>query len=122
VKKSYIAAVDPGMMAGARSEITATAWLATLQLNHKMPDSLVARKMKTTGKHVKEIMGGEPTLYDLARMFHALGYELHIYTKNIATGKKEMRQPDLLPHALNHPHIRAQRKGQMLAKTTKSRR
>jgi hypothetical protein len=33
---------------------------------------------------------------------------MHIYTENIETGKKEMQPPALLPHALKHPHIRAQ--------------
>jgi hypothetical protein len=90
------------------AEIDATEWLATLQLNTKMSNSLVARKMRITPKHVEDIMGGSPTLFDIAKMFYALGYKMHIYTENIETGEKEMQPPQLLPHALKHPHIRAQ--------------
>jgi len=86
----------------------ATEWLATLQLNHKMPNSLVARKMRVTPKHIKAIMGGTPTLEDIAKMFYALGYKMRIHVEDIKTGKKHMQQPELLPHALKHPHIRAQ--------------
>lgn len=89
-------------------EVTATEWLATLQLNTKMSNSIVARKMRITTKHIEDIMGGSPTLFDIAKMFHALGYKMHIYTENIETGEKEMQPPQLLPHALKHPHIRAQ--------------
>ena len=89
-------------------EVLATDWLAILQLNHKMPNSLVARKMRVTPKHVKDIMGGTPTLEDIAKMFHALGYKLHIYTEDLKTGERAMKQPELLPHALKHPHIKAQ--------------
>jgi DNA-binding phage protein len=109
-------------MHAAELAVDVTEWLATLQLNKKMPHSIVARKMGLTTKHIKDIMGGEPTLFDLARMFHALGYKLRIYAEDIETGKKEMRQPELLPHALNHPHIRGQLKNQREAKTVKSRR
>jgi DNA-binding phage protein len=101
---------NPDYTHAAHLTVAATEWLAALQLNKKMPNSLVARKMGVTGKHIKDIMGGNPTLEDLARMFYALGYKLHIYTEDIETGKKEMRQPELLPHALNHPHIRGQLK------------
>lgn len=89
-------------------EVTATDWLARLQLNTKMSNSIVARKMRTTPKHVEDIMGGTPTLVDIAKMFHALGYKLHIYTEDIKTGEKTMTPPELLPHALKHPHIRRQ--------------
>lgn len=89
-------------------EILATEWLATLQLNHKMPNSRVARKMRVTPKHVEAIMGGTPTLEDLAKMFYALGYKMRIHVEDIKTGKQHMQQPELLPHALKHPRIRAQ--------------
>lgn len=89
-------------------EVLVTDWLATLQLNHKMPNSLVARKMRVTPKHIEALMGGTPTLQDLARMFHALGYKMHIHVEDIKTGEKHMKTPALLPHALKHPHIRAQ--------------
>lgn len=89
-------------------EITATEWLATLQLNTKMSNSIVARKMRTTPKHIEAIMGGTPTLEDIAKMFYALGYKLRIYTEDIKTGESAMAQPALLPHALKHPHIRKQ--------------
>jgi hypothetical protein len=89
-------------------EVTATEWLATLQLNTKMSNSIVARKMRVTTKHVEDIMVGTPTLEDIAKMFYALGYSLHIYTEDIKTGERAMQQPELLPHALKHPHIRAQ--------------
>ena len=89
-------------------EVTATDWLARLQLNTKMSNSIVARKMRLTTKHIEDIMGGSPTLFDIAKMFHALGYKMHIYAENIETGEKETRAPKLLPHALKHPHIRAQ--------------
>lgn len=100
----------PDLCDAARAVGDATNWLALLQFNKKMPNSLVARKMKTTRKHVAAILGGQPTLNDLARMFYVLGYRLHIYTEDIKTGKKSMRPPKLLPHALNHPHIRGQLK------------
>lgn len=90
------------------AEITATEWLAALQLNTKMSNSIVARKMRITPKHVEEIMGGSPTLFDIAKMFYALGYKMHIYTEDIKTGERAMAQPALLPHALKHPHIRKQ--------------
>lgn len=118
----WASSCPPGLVHGIALELAAQEWLAALQLNKKMPNSLVARKMGVTGKHVKAIMAGEPTLFDLAKMFYVLGYKLHIYTEDIETGKKEMRQPELLPHALNHPHIRGQLKNQREAKTVKSRR
>jgi hypothetical protein len=101
----------PAEEAGAYAiglEVLVTNWLAVLQLNHKMPNSLVARKMRTTPKHVEAIMGGTPTLQDLANMFHALGYKMRIHVEDIKTGEKHMQQPELLPHALKHPHIRGQ--------------
>jgi hypothetical protein len=64
--------------------------------------------MKITTKHVEAIMGGTPTLSDVTAMFYALGYKLHIYTEDIKTGEQAMQPPELLPHALQHPHIRAQ--------------
>ena len=88
-------------------EIGVTAWLAVLQLNHKMPDSLVARKMRVTPKHVAAIMGGTPTLEDLAKMFYALGYKMRIHVEDIKTGEQHMQRPELLPHALKHPRTRA---------------
>lgn len=97
-----------GDMYAAGLEILATNWLATLQLNTKMSNSIVARKMRITPKHVEDIMGGTPTLADVAKMFHALGYKLHIYTEDIKTGERDMQEPKLLPHALKHPHIRKQ--------------
>lgn len=100
--------MNDGDMYASGLEITATEWLATLQLNTKMSNSIVARKMRITPKHVEDIMGGTPTLEDIAKMFHALGYKLHIYTEDLKTGERAMKQPELLPHALKHPHIRAQ--------------
>ena len=89
-------------------EVTATDRLATLQLNTKMSNSIVARKMRITTKHIEDIMGGTPTLEDIAKMFYALGYKMHIYTEDIKTGERHFLPPALLPHALKHPHIRAQ--------------
>jgi len=111
-KKNWLDSLEarPDLSCAAETVIAATEWLAMLQFNNKMPNSLVARKMKTTRKHVEELMAGEPTLHDLARMFYALGYKLRVYTENIKTGKKSMRPPKLLPHALKHPHIRGQLK------------
>jgi hypothetical protein len=103
--------MNDGDMYAIGVEVTATEWLATLQLNTKMSNSIVARKMRITTKHVEDIMGGltrRPTLEDIAKMFYALGYKLHIYTEDIKTGEQAMQQPELLPHALKHPHIRAQ--------------
>ena len=100
--------MNDGDMYAAGLEVTATDWLATLQLNTKMSNSIVARKMRITTKHVEDIMGGTPTLEDIAKMFYALGYKLHIYTEDIKTGERDMQPPALLPHALKHPHIRAQ--------------
>lgn len=97
-----------GDMEGARMEVHATEWLAALQLNTKMSNSIVARKMRVTTKHIEDIMGGTPTLFDITKMFHALGYKLHIYTEDLKTGERAMKQPELLPHAVKHPHIRAQ--------------
>lgn len=105
-----IPAAEVGIDHAIRLETDATEWLATLQLNTKMPNSAVARKMRLTIKHIKDIMGGTPTLFDIAKMFHALGYKLHIYTEDIKTGEKHMQPPELLPHALKHPHIRAQKR------------
>lgn len=111
-KKDWLAelAKHPDLQQATKTLVNATEWLALLQFNKKMPNSLVARKMKTTRKHIEEIMGGDPTLRDLAKMFYALGYKLHIYTEDIKTGKKSMRPPKPLPHALNHPHMRGQLK------------
>ena len=99
---------DNGVKHAVGLESLATDWLAILQLNTKTSNSAVARKMKLTPKHVEDIMGGTPTLIDIARMFYALGYKLHIYAEDIKTGEKQMQQPELMPHALKHPHIRAQ--------------
>lgn len=97
-----------GDMYAVGLEVIATEWLATLQLNTKMSNSIVARKMRVTPKHIADIMGGTPTLENVAKMFYALGYKLHIYTEDIKTGELAMTQPELLPHALKHPHIRKQ--------------
>ena len=106
---------------GIEVEVTATDWLARLQLNNKMPNSAVARKMRVTPKHVEAIMGGTPTLSDVAKMFHTLGYKLHIYTEDMKTGEKAMQPPELLPHALKHPHIRKQLETQAQLKSKTAR-
>ena len=111
-----IPVAEAGMRDAVRLEADATEWLATLQLNTKMPNSAVARKMRLTPKHVVDILSGTPTLEDIAKMFYALGYKLHIYTEDIKTGKKHMQPPELLPHALKHPHIRAQLEKQKVKK------
>jgi hypothetical protein len=124
-KSDWIAALEkrPDLQHGAHVTVCATEWLALLQFNKKMPNSVVARKMKTTRKHVEDIMGGsQPSLPDLAAMFYALGYKLRIYAEDIETGKKHMQPPEPLPHTLRHPHIRRQLQFQSEAKITKSRR
>jgi hypothetical protein len=102
-------------------EVLATEWLAILQLNKKMPNSLVARKMRLTKKHVEDILGGTPTLFDIVKMFHALGYKMHICAEDIKTGERVTQPPPLLPHARKHPHIRGQL-AQIDDSTMKSRR
>ena len=106
---------------GVAAEITTTNWLAILQLNTNISNSIVARKMRTTPKHIEDIMGGTPTLFDVAKMFHALGYKLRIYTEDIKTGERAMQPPELLPHALKHPHIRKQLEAQKQLKSTRAR-